>query len=164
MQTTIPAHLRLILFIPAFVGVAACSAGDATAPTVADAQAAAAKGSGSGGDAVSPPAPVPGTVTGTWKGTLITPFGVQATTMFLRQSGTEVTGDAFFITPTGEQRLRINRGVVLNRTSVTLLLSEGGSKESQVRYAGQLGADGRTMTGSVIDLRGPIYPLDLTLQ
>jgi hypothetical protein len=165
MHVRIPAPFRAALLIPALVGLAACSAGDATAPAASDpSQAAAAKGSGGGGDPLPAPTPVPGTITGTWKGVLVTPSGPQATRMILRQSGTDVTGDAWFLVATTEQRLHINRGLVVKGTSVTLLLLDGNGKESLVRYAGQLSPDGRSMTGSVIDLRGPVYPLDLTLQ
>jgi hypothetical protein len=164
MQSRISSRIRLSFFIPLFGMLVACSASDSTAPTLATSQPAAAKGSGSAGDPVPAPTPVPGTITGTWKGTLITPSGGQATTLLLTQSRTDVTGDAFFLVGTTVQRLRINRGLVLNATSVTLLLTDGNGKESYVRYAGQLSADGRTMTGAVIDLRGPTYALDLTLQ
>jgi hypothetical protein len=166
MRPSTATHLRLSLLIPAFVGLAACSASDSTGPSVLDpSPAAAAKGSGSGGDPVTAPTPVPGTVTGTWKGTLLNPAGSQATTFFLRQEKTEVTGDAFFVvSSTTTQRLRINRGYVFKDGSVAFLLVDGNGKESLVRYAGQLSADGKQMTGSVIDLRGPVYALDLTLQ
>jgi hypothetical protein len=165
MQFNTRPCFRLLLVLPVFGVLAACSASDSTAPPAPNpSQPAAAKGSGSGGDPVPAPTPVPGTVNGTWKGSLITPSGSQATTMILRQSGTDVTGDAYFLVGATEQRLRINKGLVLNRTSVTLLLLDGNGKESYVRYAGQLSADGRTMTGAVIDLRGPTYQLDLILQ
>jgi hypothetical protein len=165
MRFTIPPHLRLLFVAPLFGVLAACGASDSTAPDALDqSQPAASKGSGSGGDPAPAPTPVPGTITGTWKGVLITPSGSQPTTMVLRQSGTEVTGDAFFLVSTIEQRLRINRGRVLSGTSVILLLTDGNGKESLVRYAGQLSADGRTMTGAVIHLNGPEYALDLTLQ
>jgi hypothetical protein len=164
MQFRISAHRRIILFIPAFAALAACSAGDSTGPGVDPSQPLAAKGSGSGGDPVTPPTPVAGTITGTWTGTLITPSGGQPTRMLLRQQGTDVTGEAYFLVGSTEQRLKINRGLVLKGTSITLLLLDGNGKESYVRYAGTLSADGRTMIGSVIDLRGPTYALDLTLQ
>jgi hypothetical protein len=165
MEFKTPTCIRLLLVLPVFGLLAACSASDSTAPAAPDpSQPVAAKGSGSGGDPLPPPTPVPGTVNGTWKGSLITPSGAQPTTMILRQSGTEVTGDVYFLVGATEQQLRINRGRVLQGTSVTLLLVDGNGKESYVRYAGQLSADGRTMTGAVIDLRGPTYPLDLTLQ
>jgi hypothetical protein len=165
MEFKTPTCIRLLLVLPVFGVLAACSASDPTAPSApSPSQPTADKGSGSGGTPAPPPTPVPGTITGVWKGSLITPSGSQATTIFLKQSGTDVTGDAFFLVGTTEQRLRINRGLVLNQTSVTLLLLDGNGKESYVRYAGQLSADGRTMTGAVIDLRGPTYPLDLTLQ
>jgi hypothetical protein len=163
MRFNILPHARLVFLVPVFGVLAACVASDSTAPAAAS-QATAARGSGSGGDPVPPPTPVPGTVNGTWSGMLITPSGSQPTRMVLRQSGTEVTGDAFFLVSGVEQRLRINRGRVIGGMSVILLLTDGNGKESSVRYAGQLGADGRTMTGSVIDLLGPTYPLDLTLQ
>jgi hypothetical protein len=165
MRFKIPSHIRLLCVAPVVVVVAACAAGDSTSPAARSvSQPAASKGSGSGGTPAPAPTPVPGTITGTWKGMLITPSGSQPTTMFLKQSKTEVTGDAYFLVSAIEQRLRINRGVVLKGASVTLLLTDGNGKESSVRYAGQLSADGRTMTGAVIDLRGPQYPLDLTLQ
>jgi len=159
-------QVRSLFLLPVFAMLAACSAGDSTAPVVPDpAPPAAAKGSGSGGDPVAPPTPVPGTITGVWKGMLITPSGSQPTTMFLTQRRTDATGEAYFqVSATEQLRLQINRGLVLSNGSVQLLLSEGDSKESYVRYAGQLSADGRTMTGAVIDLRGPTYPLDLILQ
>jgi hypothetical protein len=165
MQFRIPSRMHLLFVAPVLAALAACAAGDSTAPVAqSPSQAASSKGSGSGGTPTPPPTPVPGTVTGTWKGLLIRPSGSQATTMFLKQSGTDVTGDAYFLVSGIEQRLRINRGLVLKGTSVTLLLLDGNGKESSVRYAGQLSADGQTMTGAVIDLNGPQYPLDLTLQ
>jgi hypothetical protein len=164
MRFQIPAHVRLLSVASVLGVLAACAAGDSTAPAAGGpSQPASSKGGGGGGGAPAP-TPVPGTITGTWKGVLITPSGAQPTTMFLKQSGTEVTGDAYFLVLTTEQRLRINRGLVLKGTSVTLLLTDGNGKESSVRYAGQLSGDGRTMTGAVIHLRGPQYPLDLTLQ
>jgi hypothetical protein len=164
MRFTFASHVRSLIFVPVLGVLAACSASDSTAPSPDLTLAAAAKGSGSGGDPLPAPTPVPGTITGTWKGTLITPAGNQPTRMILRQSETEVTGDAYFLAGTTEQRLRVNRGIVLNKISVTLLLVDGNGKESLVRYAGEISADGRTMTGAVIHLRGPTYPLDLTLQ
>jgi hypothetical protein len=165
MRFTIPPHLRLLFAVPVLGVLAACAAGDSTAPVAGGlSQPAASKGSGSDGGGTPVPTPVPGTISGVWKGMLITPSGSQPTTMLLKQKGTDVTGDAYFLVSGVEQRLRINRGLVLNGTSVTLLLLDGNGKESSVRYAGQLSADGRTMTGAVIDLRGPQYPLDLILQ
>jgi hypothetical protein len=165
MPSKIPAHIRLLFVAPVFSVLAACAAGDSTAPAAPGlSQPATSKGSGREGDGATAPTPVPGTVTGTWKGMLITPSGAQPTTMFLKQSGTEVTGDAYFLVSATEQRLRINRGLVLSDMSVVLLLTDGNGKESGVRYAGQLSADGRTLTGAVIHLQGPQYPLDLTLQ
>jgi hypothetical protein len=163
MRFKILPHVRLMFVVPVFGVLAACAASDSTAPAPPS-QATAAKGSGQDGDPLPPPTPVPGTVTGTWNGALITPSGSQPTRMILRQSDTEVTGDAYFLVSGTEQRRRINRGRVIGGTSVILLLTDGNGKESSVRYAGQLSADGRTMTGSVIDLVGPTYPLDLTLQ
>jgi hypothetical protein len=165
MRFMIPPHVRLLFVAPGLAVLAACAAGDSTAPAAQSlSQPAASKGSGRDGGGAPAPTPVPGTITGTWKGTLITPSGAQPTRMVLRQSGTDVTGDAYFLVSTIEQRLRVNRGLVLNGTGVTLLLVDGNGKESSVRYAGQLSADGRTMTGAVIHLNGPQYALDLTLQ
>ena len=155
-SSRIAQHVRALSALLALCGLAAC-ADSTTSPTPQAALTAprasggisgggggGTSGGGGGGGGVQTPS-----MAGNWVGTISTPFGVGAFTLRLGVSGTSVSGSAHFGAPIFDATLSLVGSLTApSQLSATLFNGEG-----SLPLTGTMSADGRTITGTVI--QGP---------
>lgn len=83
---------------------------------------------------------------GNWKGTITASFGTGAFTMRISQSATGLSGSVHFGAPIFDATLKLT-GNVRSANQFTGTVSNG---EGGLPIAGSLSADGKTITGTVI--------------
>lgn len=112
-------------------------------------------GSGGGGNGGGNPAP---NFSGNWSGTITTSFGTGAFTMRISQSSSVISGSVHFGAPIFDATLKLV-GTLMTASQFAGAVSNG---EGSLPITGTLSADGKTITGTVI--QGQVYTYTVTRQ